>query len=300
MNRPEPKPSLGEICDRLGLRPKSLKFLGGLHNSHWLLSTDQGLVVLRRYWARRSMNYVQWELRLLEHLARAGWPVPTPVTEPIEAAGHVWSACVHLPGRSPSPRSPAGIRSEQRSRGRLLAKLHMDMSKLTHLPQREGWVRSEEVFGVRDNGPPLDEVIESLALTRPAEAGILRWHAERARDRLEQLEAHKLPAMVIHGDFASWNLRYRRGKLSAVLDFELAHLNHRVADFALSWRGHHDEVVHGYQEVEPPAPAELELMTPVWWAWCLEGARDQLLRESDSNLDWVLTHITRRSLLTVE
>ncbi|MCA1839304.1 MAG: hypothetical protein ABR507_03300 [Actinomycetota bacterium] len=48
-------------------------------------------------------------------------------------------------------------------------------------------------------------------------------------------------------------------------------------------------------KVDPLSAAELALMTPVWWAWCLEGARSQLLRESGSNLDWDLTHIIRRS-----
>lgn len=154
------------------------------------------------------------------------------------------------------------------------------------------------MWGPRENGPALQEILANLELTRPDEARILRWHSERAQELLQELRAETLPAIIIHGDFAPWNLRFRSQHLTAILDFDMAHLNHRVADFALSWRGQHDDVVHGYMEVDLLSSAELALMTPVWWAWCLESARKQLLRESDSNLDWVLTHIIRRSPLT--
>ena len=71
-------------------------------------------------------------------------------------------------------------------------------------------------------------------------------------------------AVVIHGDFTPWNIRYARGTLSAVLDFEMAHLDLRVADFALSWRGHHDDVVRGYEEVSRLEPVEQELLVPIY------------------------------------
>jgi Ser/Thr protein kinase RdoA (MazF antagonist) len=134
-------------------------------------------------------------------------------------------------------------------------------------------------------------------MTRRDEARILQWHADRVAELLSELRADTLPAIVIHGDFAPWNLRFHRGKLSGIFDFDLSHLNHRVADFALSWRGMHDEVVHGYMEIDQLSEIELELITPVWWAWLLAGARSQLTREANSNLDWVMTHITRRSPL---
>ena len=41
--------------------------------------------------------------------------------------------------------------------------------------------------------------------------------------------------MVVHGDFTPWNLRFQNGTLSGILDFELAHWDHRIGDFALSW-----------------------------------------------------------------
>jgi hypothetical protein len=53
---------------------------------------------------------------------------------------------------------------------------------------------------------------------------------------------------------------------------ELAHWDHRVADFALSWRGKYDEVIHGYSEVSPLEPEEWALITPLWWAGLIDGA----------------------------
>jgi Ser/Thr protein kinase RdoA (MazF antagonist) len=289
---------LRDVLDEMGIGAVSVRSLKAAPNRHWLVRTADGLVVLRRYQSRRRFAYLEWESRLMQGLARAGWPVSSQVARPIEAGGHVWWAFTHLPGRSPSPRSPSGRRAEQRHRGRLLARLHRDLAGTSDLGQREGWVRAEEVFHQRDGGVSLDEALSSLARRRPDEAEVLRRHAERARSRLEELGASGLPAIAIHGDFAPWNLRFRHGRLSGILDFDLSHLNHRVADFALSWRGRDDEVIHGYHEVEPLSDQEWELITPVWWTWCLAGARDQLSRDPDPDLTWVLSHITRRSELT--
>ncbi|MBO0836818.1 MAG: phosphotransferase, partial [Actinobacteria bacterium] len=86
----------------------------------------------------------------------------------------------------------------------------------------------------------------------PTEARILRWHAERARELYAQIgPAEAAPRLVIHGDFAPWNLLYRDGELSGILDFEASHFDVAVSDFALSWRGKYDGVIAGYQELRP-------------------------------------------------
>ncbi|MCA1839305.1 MAG: phosphotransferase family protein [Actinomycetota bacterium] len=100
-------------------------------------------------------------------------------------------------------------------------------------------------MGSWTEGPAPQEILASLERTRPDEARVLRWHSERAQERLRELHTETLPAIIIHGDFALWNLRFRSQHLTAILDFDMAHLNHRVADFALSCWGQHDDVVHG-------------------------------------------------------
>jgi Ser/Thr protein kinase RdoA (MazF antagonist) len=125
---------------------------------------------------------------------------------------------------------------------------------------------------------------------------MLRWHLDRARERIAGLRIEDWPGIIIHGDFTPWNLRFRDGQLSGILDFELAHWDHRIGDFALSWRGKHDAVIHGYAEVSPLEPGEWELLTPMWWAWLIEGAcRDLVAGVRDDG--WIATHLLRRSPL---
>lgn len=280
------------VLDRLGLSAKSLRLFSSRLNRNWLAQSGDDRFVLRQYRRGRTIEDANYELRVMDHLARAGWPVPTPIKPPIEAGGYSWCAFTYLPGRSPAPRSEKGIRAEQSARGRLMAEVHGDLLDLNDLGQRKGWVRAEQLLPPEGNEP-----FANLASRRPEEASVLRWHLDRARELFEQLNAAAQPAMIIHGDFASWNLRYLRGRVSGIYDFEFSHLNHRVADFALSWRGIYDEVVQGYFEVAPLSDVELQLITPVWWAWLLDNARTQLFLDPEPDLSWVLTHLVRRSPL---
>jgi Ser/Thr protein kinase RdoA (MazF antagonist) len=101
---------------------------------------------------------------------------------------------------------------------------------------------------------------------------------------------------MVHGDFTRWNLLYRKGRLSAILDFELAHRDHRIGDFALAWRGRYDEVVYAYAEVSPLEPEEWELLTPMWWASLIENAGRHLAAGTWDD-GWILKMLLRRSPL---
>ena len=89
--------------------------------------------------------------------------------------------------------------------------------------------------------------------------------------------AQDQPSQVVHGDFSTWNLLFERGTLTGLLDFDVAHRNHRVADFAISWRGEHDDVVLGYDEVSPLGAIEWELLVPVFRAWYLFQASEKFI-----------------------
>ncbi|MGH2588553.1 MAG: hypothetical protein ACRDJE_26825, partial [Dehalococcoidia bacterium] len=93
-----------------------------------------------------------------------------------------------------------------------------------------------------------------------------------------------------------WNIRYARGTLSAVLDFDAAHLDLRVADFALSWRGYQDDVVRGYEEVSPLEPVERELLVPVYWAWVIASAVAAIDAGEPSDR-WAVRHLLRTDLV---
>jgi Ser/Thr protein kinase RdoA (MazF antagonist) len=167
-----------------------------------------------------------------------------------------------------------------------------------------GWPSARDVSEVVEN----DGALWSLAEwspdeprgRSPAEARawgrLLLWHLHRARALLAQVDTAGLPQQPVHGDFTPWNLLYRGGRLSGVLDFELGRPAWRVAEFALAWRGEHDEVLRGYAEVSPLSEAEWALITPVWWALLLEGAfRD--LRAGRQDGGWTARMLRRRSAL---
>jgi Ser/Thr protein kinase RdoA (MazF antagonist) len=76
----------------------------------------------------------------------------------------------------------------------------------------------------------------------------------------------------------------------------LARRDHRIADSALSWRGRYDAVIHGYDEVSPLAPEEWALLTPMWWAFLIECACNDLAAGIRDD-GWTIKQLLRRSPL---
>jgi Ser/Thr protein kinase RdoA (MazF antagonist) len=279
-----PQPS-NEVLERFGVR--LVAPLGGRLNLHWLVEACSERLVLRRWF--QPADEIDYELRLVAWIAALGWPVAPAVAGPIELDGQVWSLAPFLPGDPPSDKYSI---AEQRGRGRLLAEFHADLAQLGGFGQRGTWRRCEQILG----DPTLDDLLSEHERTRSEEIPILRWHLHRARERIAGLALHNRPGIVIHGDFAPWNLRFEQGHLSGILDFELAHWDHRIGDFALAWRGKYDNVIHGYAEVSPLEPEEWELLTPLWWASLIDGAC-QGMRNGIRDDGWTIRKLLQRSPL---
>ncbi|MEM7112226.1 MAG: phosphotransferase [Chloroflexota bacterium] len=274
-----------EILQHFGVQLVTL--LGGRLNKHWLVETQDKRYVLRR-WAQ-PIEEITYELRLLTHLAQLGWPVAAAVAGPIERSGSFWTLAPFLPGESLAEKYTL---EEQRQRGRLLAVFHTDLAQIEAFGQRGQWRRCEEILG----DPSLDAVLKHHEPERPEEIYILRWHLERARQRIEGIALKKRSGIIIHGDFTPWNLHFMDGQLSGILDFELAHWDHRIADFALAWRGKYDAVVWAYDTVSPLEPEEWSLLTPLWWAFLIESAC-QFMQDGVRDDGWIIKQILRRSPL---
>ncbi len=281
-----------EILETFGVRV--IAPLGGRINQHWFVTGQGEWLVLRR-WAPPSdskaamLADIDYELRLLARVAALGWPVASAIAGPMERDGHVWCLFPFLPGDPPSDTDPL---AEQRVRGRLLAAFHADLARLEGFGQRGEWRRCEEIL----SDPALDRVLAEHEAERAEEVRMLRWHLDRARERIAGIRPQDRPGIVIHGDFTPWNLRFRDGILTGILDFELAHRDHRIGEFALSWRGKHDAVIHGYAEVSPLEPEEWELLTPMWWAFLIEGACREIVKGTQDD-GWLANHLLRRSPL---
>ena len=165
----------------------------------------------------------------------------------------------------------------------MLARFHADLARLADIGQRGDWRRGEAILAAHE-----DEHTDKVRL--------LRWHLAHARVRFAALRPHALPNIIVHGDFTAWNLRFRGGELSGILDFELAYRDHRVADFALAWRGHYDAIIHGYDAAAPLAPEEWALLRPLWWTFLIDLAcRELALGIPDDG--WTTKQLLRRSPL---
>lgn len=256
--------------------------LGGNGNRHWLVEAGGQRLVLRRYGTQ--IGDVGYELRVLDRLLALGWPVPYAAADLFRRRGTTWGLFVWLPG-SPRPRHDGA-----RERGRLLGRFASDLESLTDLGRRAGVPLADEVVA----DALLDVRLRELEPRFPEETRVMRWHLDRARELFDRLDLAAARRSVVHGDFVNWNLLYERDRLTGIVDFEATHLNYRVSEFALSWRGAYDEVILGYDDVNPLSDLDRALLTPAWWAWLLWG----LLPDYDEpDLEWTVRKLLTRTPL---
>jgi aminoglycoside phosphotransferase (APT) family kinase protein len=268
-----------------------IDYLGGRSNEHWLVESGRSRFVLRGYSAE-PFDDIGYELAVLRCLRDLGWPVPVAVEEPIHRGGRTWCLFTWLPGAC---RPLADGVEEKRTRGRLLAELHDATSRMAGMGQRGGFDRSDAL--IRD--PALVSAIRAYERIYPAEGHIMRWHLDRAQEAFACLDVETAETIVLHSDFARWNLLFEGERLTGILDFEATHLDYRVADFALSWRGEHDEVINGYQEVHTLTDLDWELLVPVYWSWLFIGVKKEIGamiagKVPPHDFEWQVRHLMRR------
>jgi aminoglycoside phosphotransferase (APT) family kinase protein len=105
---------------------------------------------------------------------------------------------------------------------------------------------------------------------------------------------------ILHSDFVPGNLLFQEGVLTGIIDFESTHLNYRVADFALAWRGSNDEVIEGYEEVTTLSEVERRILVPTFWSWLFLGVESEVRTMVNGlspvhGFDWQVKHMLRRS-----
>lgn len=232
---PAPPP---EVLDALGVGPPGrlaeLKDQPG-QNASWLARPPGGEpVVLRRYYAGAAGPELAYEHAVLAHLARAGWAVPEPVSALVCQDGLWYCLTRYVPGAPVLDESTA-----QRSRrGADLARLHAALRGLdARLGQRPGWRAQHAGITVHRD---LDwaACLAGLADASPRLGQWAAAAAAQARADLAAIGAHELPVLIVHGDFAEWNVHYRhrqgRPALAGVIDFGLSHLDSRPYELAIA------------------------------------------------------------------
>ena len=248
--------SLGSLTELRGIQ-------GGIENTNYFLTTDQGEWVLTLF-ERLSFEQLPFYLYLMKHLAQAGIPVPDPQSETrsgdilLKACGKPAAIVNKLAGKSqlaPQPVHCAAV-------GEMLARMHLagqDYNR--HQPNLRGLPWWNETVPVVL--PHLGE--EAAALLR----------AEMAyQNHVAASPAYAaLPRGPVHADLFRDNVMFEGDKLTGFFDFYFAGVDTWLFDLAVclnDWcidhaTGAHDAerakaMLAAYQAVRPLKAAERELL----------------------------------------
>jgi Ser/Thr protein kinase RdoA (MazF antagonist) len=272
---------LASIIRAFGVEPDAIRRVRQRQNTHWRVRAGQSRYALRRVGAWLDVEGdLEWELAVVEQWARAGLPVAQPLGPPREFDGVKWFLMPWLDGRTLGGRAWDGDSWTERDYerlGELLAEVHAATADLPPLPQRPGW--GSYVDAALPIAGGAVRRAQLLAAMAEVDAGV----ADRFDRAAAELEARDLPRLfagyprrTIHADFSPWNLRLRQGRLTALLDFELAHVDLIAGDLAQSRRGYHDGVVRGYLRRASLTDAELANLDALWLACIMAGVWREL------------------------
>lgn len=241
------------VGDYVGFRP----FEQGADQTNLCVETTRGRFAFR-YYEKRPLDYVRFEIDLLHHLAERGYPLPVPIANRKQAFigqyhRRPFALFTLLPGDpADDPRYAAPV-------ARTIARLHT---------VTDGFVPVHA--GARH---PLDAatcwqdaVANAARIAAPSEAeSRLSW----LRSQLDTLRLPAtLPRGVVHADVNPSNFLYAGGDVSAVLDFDqatIAPLLYDLANLVYWWawpdRGTLDlalaaDIVRAYAAVRPLADDE--------------------------------------------
>ena len=138
--------------------------------------------------------------------------------------------------------------------------------------------------------PSSDALLDAHEAAQPGWVGLLRAQLHAARAATAHVQVR--PRHLIHGDLTPWNLRVQGNRWTGLLDLEFTRPADPLADFALAWRGTHDDVIHGYADVRPQSDEDRALIPALWWGHLLGGAlRD--LRAGTRDDGWTARKIGR-------
>jgi Ser/Thr protein kinase RdoA (MazF antagonist) len=247
-------------------------------NASWLAGTaDRERRVLRRYHAGATIDDLAYEHAVLRHLAAAGWAVPDPVSELVRDQGLWYCLTRYVPGEAIT-QEDAG---QQRRRGGDLARLHRALRGLGDwLGQRPGWQAQHEGVTVH-TGLDWAVCVRGLSEASPRLGAWAAAAAARNQAALDATSAGEPPVLVVHGDFAEWNVHYRDGQLAGVLDFGLTHLDSRPYELAAARSYRAPGLVSGYRAEAarggwPLTDLEEAAIGPVYQAFRVDMAAWQM------------------------
>lgn len=227
--------------------------------------------MLRRYHPRQSAPSVAYEHRLLRFLADHDWPVAPPIVagtgSQLETEAGRWALFPFVEGEPP----PLTNRALQR-KGALLALLQADLKEWPETEQRPGFGRITDLdTPLRQDGfADFHALTAWYALKDPARAEAFEAVRERNLADVRAGGYDDLPDTVVYFECLGNNVLFEGDDVSALLDFDLAHRDARVADLGRSlaydggldgWRLHF--WIAGYQaHADPPLTRQEVALLP--------------------------------------
>jgi Ser/Thr protein kinase RdoA (MazF antagonist) len=281
----------------------------GLNNESWFVDAPSGQYVLRLY-AVVPAAAVEVEHALLAQLRSAGLPFATP--RPVAPAGSpttwAWVATLGEPraaalferiaGEHPDDADESAVEAAAEAFARLdlaLAPMRTDRSAFTG--------RIETVH-------PLVPDLDHLDELGPEGAAFVRRmrEASKLRGALE-------PRQIVHGDFAFGNVLLRDGRVTGILDLEVATEDARAAELGVALRLVLSKstrerlwlpLLRGYLRAAPLSATEIDALPTLasqhdavvlaWWLGRLRsGVRDirpltQRVAEALDRERWLADH----------
>jgi Ser/Thr protein kinase RdoA (MazF antagonist) len=263
MSRSPDHTAIAEALRAWGIPDAAVEPLdGGAVNEHWRVDAPgQPPLVLRRYHPRQITDSVAYEHRLLAFLAQRDWPVAAPIVvsggSQLETEEGRWALFPFVPGEP-----PVNTRRSLQRKGALLALLHADLRAWEETAQRPGFGRVTDLdTPLRLDGfADFPALVAWDALRHPERAAAFEALRERNLAEVARLGYDDLQDDVVYFECLGNNILFEGDDVSALLDFDLAHRDARVADIGRSlvadggldgWRLH--SFIAGYQaHGEPP------------------------------------------------
>ena len=236
---------------------------GGIENTNYFLTTDQGEWVLTLF-ERLSAEQLPFYLHLMKHLAHAGIPVPEPQADRNsgdilhQVCGKPAAVVQKLSGRSQL--APAAVHCA--AVGAMLARMHLAG-------------RSYERSQPNLRGLPWWNETAPIVLPHldPAAAGLLRSELAYQNHIAASSAYAALPRGPVHADLFRDNVMFDGEQLTGFFDFYFAGVDTWLFDLAVclnDWSidlasGAHDAeraraMLAAYQGVRPLMAAERELL----------------------------------------
>ena len=219
------------LCARLGLgRLTDLQGIrSGIENTNYYAGTERGQWVLTLF-ERLTRAELPYYLRLMQHLAVAGIPVPAPQSDPAgellhKLAGKPAAVVTRLPGSHRLAPTPEHCRQV----GAMLARMHLAAASFAlHQPHLRGLAWWRETVPV---------VLPHLRAGWPAQAQLLQHELAFQEEWGTSASSQALPRGPIHADLFRDNVMFDdtagADRLCGFFDFYFAGDEHLLFDIAV-------------------------------------------------------------------